>query len=73
MKQYSPNSNIIITTYPCIYLYIQQLALLWFLYFTKTYKLHIGLSIPLRKMLEIQATSQYFFLLIVDVISGYNL
>ena len=24
MKQYSPNSNIIITTYPCIYLYIQQ-------------------------------------------------
>ena len=24
MKPYSPNSNIIITTYPCIYLYIQQ-------------------------------------------------
>ena len=24
MKKYSPNSNIIITTYPCIYLYIQQ-------------------------------------------------
>ena len=24
MKQYSPNSNFIITTYPCIYLYIQQ-------------------------------------------------
>ena len=24
MKLYSPNSNIIITTYPCIYLYIQQ-------------------------------------------------
>ena len=24
MKQYSPNSNIIITTYLCIYLYIQQ-------------------------------------------------
>ena len=24
MKQYSLNSNIIITTYPCIYLYIQQ-------------------------------------------------
>ena len=24
MKRYSPNSNIIITTYPCIYLYIQQ-------------------------------------------------
>ena len=24
MKPYSPNSNIIITTYPCIYLYIQH-------------------------------------------------
>ena len=25
MKQYFPNSNIIITTYPCIYLYIQHI------------------------------------------------
>ena len=29
MKQYSSNSNIIITTYPCIYLYIQQI---WHVY-----------------------------------------
>ena len=27
MKQYSPNSNIIITTYSCIYLYIQHVGL----------------------------------------------
>jgi len=27
MKQYFPNSNIIITNYPCIYLYIQQYLL----------------------------------------------
>ena len=26
MKQYSPNLNIIIITYPCIYLYIQQVC-----------------------------------------------
>ena len=27
MKQYSPNLNNIITTYPCIYLYVQQFGL----------------------------------------------
>ena len=29
MKQYSPNSNFIFTTYACIYLYIQKLPLIW--------------------------------------------
>ena len=45
MKQYSSNSNIIIiTTYPCIYLYIQHLCITRASYYNNTFKIWYSYS-----------------------------